>query len=47
MYLELMMSLFLVSNIAQPLRGSEEHKDAVPSKYCLAFIGFAVGFVSG
>jgi uncharacterized protein len=47
MYLELMMGVFLVSNIAQLLGRSEEPKDAVPSKYRLAFIGFAVGFVSG
>jgi len=47
MYLELMMGVFLVSNIAQLLRRNEEYNDAAPSKYRLAFIGFAVGFVSG
>ena len=47
MYLELMMGVFLVSNIAQLLRRNEEYTDAAPSKYRLTLIGFAVGFVSG
>ena len=47
MYLELIMGLFLVSNLTQLLRRSEVHSDAIPSKYRLALIGFSVGFVSG
>lgn len=47
MYLELLMGLFLVSNIAQLLRNGEKHETTRPSKYRLAFLGFSVGFVSG
>jgi len=47
MYLELMMGLFLVSNIAQLLRTDEQRETAPPSKYQLAILGFSVGFVSG
>jgi len=47
MYLELLMGLFLVSNITQLFRNSEQHETTRPSKYRLAFLGFSVGFVSG
>ena len=47
MYLELLMGLFLVSNIAQLFRSSEQHETTRPSNYRLAFLGFSVGFVSG
>ena len=47
MYLELLMGLFLVSNIAQLFRNSEQHETAPPSNFRLAFLGFSVGFVSG
>jgi len=47
MYLELLMGLFLVSNIAQLLRSGEQHETTRSSKYRLAFLGFSVGFVSG
>ena len=47
MYLELMMGLFLVSNIVQLFTSVEDRKGVHPSKYRLAFIGFSVGFVSG
>lgn len=47
MYLELLMGLFLVSNIVQLFRNGEQPENKPPSKYRLAFLGFLVGFVSG
>lgn len=47
MYLELLMGLFLISNIAQLFRTQETGIRTATSRYRLAFIGFLVGFVSG
>jgi len=46
-YLELLMGLFLVSNVAQLFRPAIQTQMPPLSNYRLALVGFCVGFVSG